>query len=43
MAENCTANEEDAAKVIQRFEEIVRNTKSDIVWLAYHRGKIFQV
>ena len=30
------------AKVIHEFEEIVRNKKSDIVWLAYQQGKIFQ-
>ena len=42
MAENRTANEEDAAKVIQEFEEIIRNKKSDIVWLAYYQCKIFQ-
>ena len=42
MTENCTASEEDAVKVIQDFEEIIRNKKSDIVWLAYHQGKIFQ-
>ena len=42
MVENCTANEEDATKVIQKFEEIIRNQKSDIVWLTYHQGKIFQ-
>ena len=41
-AENCTGNEEDAVKVIQEFEEITKNTKSDIVWLAYYQGKIFQ-
>ena len=41
-AENCTANEEDAAKVIQEFEQIIKNKKSDIVWLAYYQGKIFQ-
>ena len=27
MVENCTANEEDAAKVIQEFEEIIKNKK----------------
>ena len=27
---------------IDKFEEIIRNKKSDIVWLAYHQGKIFQ-
>ena len=41
-AENCARNEEDAAKVIQEFEEIIKNKKSDIVWLAYYQGKIFQ-
>ena len=41
-AENCTANEEDAAKVIQEFEKIIKNKKSAIVWLAYYQGKIFQ-
>ena len=38
----CKKNEEDAAKVIQEFEEIIRNKKSDIVWLAYYQGQIFQ-
>ena len=41
-AENCTTNEEDVAKVIQEFEEIIKNKKSGIVWLAYYQGKIFQ-
>ena len=42
LAKNCTEWEEDAAKVFYRFEEIIKNKKSDIVWLAYHQGKIFQ-
>ena len=42
MTENCTASEEDAAKVIQEFEEIIRNKKTHIVWLPYHQGKILQ-
>ena len=42
MVKNRTANKEDAAKVIQEFEEIIRNKKSDIVWPAYYLGKIFQ-
>ena len=29
--QNCTANEEDATKVIQEFEEIIEKKKSDIV------------
>ena len=42
--ENCTANKKDAVKVIQEFKEIIKNKKSDIVWLAlaYYQGKIFQ-
>ena len=42
MVINFTKSEEDAAKVIHQFEEIIKNKKSDIVWLAYHQGKIFQ-
>ena len=42
MANNCTESTEDAAKVIHEFEEIIKNKKSDIVWLAYYQGKIFQ-
>ena len=33
MANNCTESKEDAAKVIHEFEEIIKNKKSDIVWL----------
>ena len=40
--ENCTANKEDAEKAIQEFEKSIKNEKSDIVWLAYYEGKIFQ-
>ena len=42
MAKNCMESEENAAKVIHEFEEIIKNKKSDIVWLAYYQGKIFQ-
>ena len=42
MANNCTESEEDAVKVIHKFEEVIKNKKSDIVWLGYHQGKIFQ-
>ena len=42
MTNNCIESEEDAAKVIPKFEEIIKNKKSDIVWLAYYQGKIFQ-
>ena len=42
MVENCTANGENAAKVIQEFEEIMKNNKTDIVWLAYYQVKYFK-
>ena len=42
MTKNCTENEGDAAKVLRECEEIIKNKKSDIVWLDYHQGKIFQ-
>ena len=41
MANNCMESQEDAAKVIHEFEEIIKNKKSGIVWLAYYQGKIF--
>ena len=41
MANNCMESE-DAAKIIHEFGEIIRTKKSDIVWLAYCQGKIFQ-
>ena len=37
----CTTNE-DAIKAIQEFEQIIKNKKSDNVWLAYYQGQIFQ-
>ena len=37
----CSTNE-DAVKPIQEFQQIVQNKKSDIVWLAYCKGQIFQ-
>ena len=42
MANNCMESEKDAANIIPEFEEIIKNKKSDIVWLAYYQGKIFQ-
>ena len=33
---------EGAIKAIQEFEQIIQNKKSDIVWLAYYQGQIFQ-
>ena len=41
MVKNCPETEEDAAEAIHKFEEIIRNKKSDTVCLAYHQGKIF--
>ena len=42
MANNCMEREEDAAKVIHKFEEIIKNKTSDVIWLAYYQGKLFQ-
>ena len=36
----CTPNE-DAVKVIQEFERIIKKKKNDIVWLVYYQGQIF--
>ena len=33
---------EDTVKAVQEFEQIIQNKKSDIVWLAYHQGQMFQ-
>ena len=33
---------EDAVKAIQEFEQIIKNKMSNIVWLAYYQGQIFQ-
>ena len=37
----CITNK-DAIKVIQEFEQINQNKKSDIVWLAYYQSQLFQ-
>ena len=42
MTNSCMESEEDAAKIIYNLEKIIKNKKSDIVWLAYYQGKIFQ-
>ena len=39
---NCIESKENAENVFYKFEEIIKNKKSDIVWLAYYQGKIFQ-
>ena len=42
MVNNCIESKENAGNVFYKFEEIIKNKKSDIVWLAYYQGKIFQ-
>ena len=37
----CITNER-AVTAVQEFEEIIQNKKSDILWLAYYQGQIFQ-
>ena len=37
----CITNE-DTTKVIQDFEQIIQNKKSDNIWLAYYQGQVFQ-
>ena len=39
---NNAITREDAEKVVQEFEQIIKNKKSDIIWLTYHQGQIFQ-
>ena len=39
---NVCITSEDALKVIQELEQIIKNKKSDIVWLGYYQGQIFQ-
>ena len=39
---NICSSCEDTINVIQDFEQIIQNKKSDIVWLAYYQGQIFQ-
>ena len=33
---------EDPAKVVQEFWQIIKNKKSNIIWLTYHQRQIFQ-
>ena len=37
----CITNEH-AVTAVQEFEEIIHNKKSNILWLAYYQGQIFQ-
>ena len=43
IAKNYTESEKDAAKIIHKFKEIIKNKQSDILWLAYHQGIVFQM
>ena len=29
-------------KAVEEFEQIIKNKKSDIIWLAYRQGQLFQ-
>lgn len=35
-------NSENAAEVLQEFEQIIISKKSQIIWLAYQQGKILK-
>ena len=39
---NRSTMNEGVVKAIKEFEQIIQNKKSDIVWLAYYQGQIFQ-
>ena len=39
---NNVITSENAAKIVQEFEQIIKNKKNDIIWLTYHQGQIFQ-
>ena len=39
---NNVTTSEDVAKVVQEFEQIIKNKKCEIIWLTYHQGHIFQ-
>ena len=39
---NNVTTSENAAKVVQEFEQIIKNKKSDIIWLTYLQGQIFK-
>ena len=38
----CIITNEEAVKAIQEFDKLIQNKKSEIVWLAYYQGQIFQ-
>ena len=39
---NNVTNSQDATKVLQKFEKIIKNKKSYIMCLTYYQGQIFQ-
>ena len=39
---NNVTTSEDAVKIIQEFEQFIENKKSNVIWLTYCQGQIFQ-
>ena len=39
---NNVKTSEGVVKVVQKFEQLIKNKKSDVIWLMYHQGQIFQ-
>ena len=39
---NNVITSEDVVKVVQKFEQLIKNKKSDVIWLTYHQGQVFQ-
>ena len=38
----CAENCEEAAVIMQELEHLIHTNKSNIVWVMYHQGKMFQ-
>ena len=39
---NNVKTSEGVVKVVQKFEQLIKNKKSDVIWLMCHQGQIFQ-
>ena len=39
---NNVTTSEDVAKIMQEFEQFIENKKSNVIWLTYCQGQIFQ-
>ena len=39
---NNVKTSEGVVKVVQKFEQLIKNKKNDVIWLMYHQGQIFQ-